>query len=165
MSKTAYDFTLPSLNGGTLDFSQWQGRPLIIVNTASKCGFTPQYEALQELWEELYQAGSDGPVIIGIPSGDFGNQEFEKTQDIWGFCEKNYGITFPLASKSTVKGPGAIPLFQWLAKEGGFLSLPRWNFYKYLIDRKGHLHSWYTPLTSPAHRRFHRAVKHLASKD
>lgn len=161
MRKTAYDFTLPALDGGEIDLSQWRGRPLIIINTASKCGFTPQYQQLQSLWDELCQRNDSGPVIIGIPSGDFGNQEFETVQDIRGFCNKNYGVTFPLSAKSHVKGRNAIPFFQWLAQEGGPLSRPRWNFYKYLINREGHLQTWYSSLTSPGKKRFYKAVNRL----
>ncbi|MXV44145.1 glutathione peroxidase [Saccharibacter sp. 17.LH.SD] len=149
-----YDFRLPALEGGELDFSQWRGRPLLIVNTASRCGFTPQYEALQRLWRHLGQSTPDGLVVLGVPSNDFGQQELDTAQDISAFCQRRYGVSFPLAARSHVKGPEAVPLFRWLAKEGGFLSRPRWNFYKYLINREGKLERWFTPLTRPDTSRF-----------
>ncbi|MBS1093507.1 glutathione peroxidase [Gluconobacter wancherniae] len=145
----AYDFSLPGLEGGTLDFSVWRGRPLLIVNTASKCGFTPQYEGLQHLWATFGRNDPDGLVVIGIPSNDFGKQEPGSAKEIGTFCSRNYGVGFPMTAKETVKGGDAIPLFRWLAHEGGFLSRPRWNFYKYLIDREGKLVRWFTPLARP----------------
>lgn len=152
---TAYDFHLTSLRGAPLDLAAFRGQPLLIVNTASKCGFTPQYAALQALWKEWEAAGL---VVLGVPSNDFGAQEPGTSDDIRAFCEVNYGVTFPMAAKVPVKGPNADPLFVWLAREGGFFAAPRWNFYKYLIGRDGQLAAWFSSLTPPGANRLRRAV-------
>ncbi|BAK85045.1 glutathione peroxidase [Komagataeibacter medellinensis] len=153
---TIYDFILPALNGPDIDMSRLRGKPILIVNTASKCGFTPQYEGLQSLWTTW--RGHD-LMVIGVPSNDFGAQEPGTAEQIGTFCQRNYNVTFPLTARSHVKGPQAIPLFRWLAREGGFLSLPRWNFYKYLIGRDGQLANWFTSITSPESRRVRMAVE------
>lgn len=152
----AYDFTLPALNGTTIDLSTWRGMPILIVNTASKCGFTPQYEGLQGLWTTWR---SHDLMVLGVPSNDFGAQEPGDAQQIGTFCERNYHVTFPLAAKCHVRGPQAVPLFRWLAREGGFLARPRWNFYKYLIGRDGALVNWFSSITSPESRRVRMAVE------
>lgn len=159
-----YDFRLPALEGGEIDLSQWKGRPVLIVNTASECGFTKQYEGLQKLWLETGHATPDGLVILGVPSNDFGKQEPGTSEQIKEFCQVRYGVSFPLVARSVVRGTEAIPLFRWLAKEGGFLSLPRWNFYKYLIDRQGKLHSWFTPLTDPQAPRLLKAIRQVSGQ-
>ena len=153
---TIHDFVLPSLNGGEIDLSTLRGKPILIANTASRCGFTPQYEGLQNLWTTWR---SHDLMVIGVPSNDFGAQEPGTPDEITPFCQRNYSVTFPLTAKSHVKGPQAIPLFRWLAREGGFLSLPRWNFYKYLIGRDGNLVNWFTSITSPESRRVRMAVE------
>lgn len=153
---TAYDFTLPALEGGTIDLGALRGKPVLIVNTASKCGFTPQFEGLQALWS--FYRGS-GLTVIGVPSNDFGNQEPGSAQQIATFCTRNYSVTFPMAARSHVRGPEAIPLFQWLAQQGGMLAHPRWNFYKYLIGREGTLENWFVSLTSPESRRMRMAIE------
>ncbi|QDH17572.1 glutathione peroxidase [Swingsia samuiensis] len=158
MPKTIYDFKLNSLSGETIDLSSFRGRPIMIVNTASKCGFTPQYEDLQHLWSRYGAEDENGLVILGVPSNDFGEQEFTSGKEIQGFCTRNYGVSFPMAEKSPVKGKQAIPLFKWLQQEGGFLSQPRWNFYKYLINRDGKLVRWFSPLTKPASSRVEEVI-------
>lgn len=155
---TLYDFTLPALEGGEINLADYRGRPVLIVNTASKCGFTPQYEGLQALW---YQFRSMGLVVIGIPSNDFGAQEPGTASDIASFCHRNYGVSFPIAARSPVKGPHAIPLFRWLDKECGFLARPRWNFYKYLTNRKGKPVDWFSSITSPTSARVTKAVERV----
>src|SRR5690606_32681016 len=131
-----YDFDFRSLKGKPLPLAGFAGRPLLIVNTASKCGFTPQYKELEAIWRK-YQ--DEGLVVLGVPSNDFANQEPGGAAEIVTFCETNFGVDFPLTEKVAVKGPAAHPLFQWLAREGGFLSRPRWNFYKYVIGKDGKL--------------------------
>lgn len=150
-----YDFTLTTLQGKEMKLAQYAGRPILIVNTASKCGFTPQYKGLQELWKEKKK---DGLVVIGVPSNDFGRQEPGNASEITQFCEINYGVDFPLAEKAPVSGSKAHPLFKWLAEQGGFLSKPRWNFYKYLIGRDGQLKNWFSSMTSPDSAKLRRAV-------
>lgn len=156
---TIYDFSLPTLNGdSTIALEQYRGRPIVIANTASKCGFTPQYEALQHIWTEF---ASEGLVVIGVPSNDFGNQEPGDAVAISETCHRNYGVSFPMAAKSHVKGHDAIPLFRWLSDQGGFLARPRWNFYKYIFSRDGMLSNWFTPLTDPAGPRMTQAVQRV----
>jgi glutathione peroxidase len=155
---TAHDFSLDKLDGGPLPLAQFAGRPLVIVNTASQCGFTPQYAQLQNLWQKEKDSGL---VVVGVPCNDFAGQEPGDAATIGSFCERRYGVSFPLAAKVHVRGGAAHPLFQWLAREGGFLSRPRWNFYKYLIGRDGRLKAWFGSVTPPASRRFGRAVEKL----
>jgi glutathione peroxidase len=155
---TAYDFRFDALQGGDLPLSRFAGRPMLIVNTASRCGFTPQYAGLQRLWAKQ---SSSGLMLIGVPCNDFGAQEPGSAAEIGAFCTARFGVDFPLTAKVHVRGTERHPLFAWLAEQGGFLSLPRWNFYKYLIDREGRLAGWFTCLTSPDAPRFRRAVQRL----
>jgi glutathione peroxidase len=156
--KTAFDFEFSSLGGKPLPLKDFSGKPVIVVNTASKCGFTPQYADLEALWQ---RRKADGLVILGVPCNDFGGQEPGSSDDIASFCQVNYGVDFPLTEKVHVKGSSAHPLFRWLAAEGGFLSRPRWNFYKYLINRDGTLKTWFSSLTSPKSAKFDKAVDAL----
>lgn len=151
-----YDLQLPALNGSNIPLSDFRGKAILISNTASKCGFTPQYEGLQHLWSRY---GKSGLVVIGVPSNDFGQQEPDTDAEIGASCSRNYGVSFPMAAKSVVKGRNAIPLFRWLEREGGNLSRPRWNFYKYIISREGKLLNWFTPLTNPDSKRMIASVQ------
>ena len=153
--QSAYDFSFIALDGAPLPLSRFAGRPLVIVNTASHCGFTPQYKGLQALWRERRDAGL---VVLGVPSNDFGAQEPGTSAEIQAFCDLTFGVDFPLTQKAHVTGPNAHPLFQWLHVEGGVLSKPRWNFYKYLIGRDGNLVDWFGSLTKPTSGRFVCAV-------
>lgn len=127
----AWSFRLPALEGGEHDLAAWRGRVLLVVNTASFCGFTPQYAALQQL-HDRFQAR--GLVVFGVPSNDF-NQESADNRQIREFCDTQFGIEFPMAALSHVKGSEAHPFFRWLAARGG--GEPRWNFHKYLVARDG----------------------------
>jgi glutathione peroxidase len=134
-----YDFKVKTLEGKDFDFSTLKGKKIMIVNTASKCGFTPQYKDLEELYKQY--AGSDF-VIIGFPENNFLNQEPGSAEEIRNFCTKNYGVTFPMMEKISVKGKDMHPLYQWLtskAKNGVMDSEVKWNFQKYLIDENGKL--------------------------
>lgn len=157
MAGSVFDFSLTTLDGHDYPLAALRGRPLLIVNTASQCGFTPQYAELEALQQRWGQA-ADGLVILGIPSNDFGNQEPGEAAAIGAFCSRNYGVTFPMMQKAHVKGAEALPLFRWLADEGGFLSRPRWNFYKYLIGRDGHLTRWFVSTTRPGSAKIARAI-------
>ena len=127
----AFDFTLDALEGGKLPLAEFRGRVLLVVNTASFCGFTPQYASLQRLHDRF---SAQGFAVVGVPSNDF-NQESEDNGRIRDFCDTMYGITFPMAALSHVRGEGAHPLFTWLAARAG--GPPRWNFHKYLVARDG----------------------------
>jgi glutathione peroxidase len=142
----AYDFQLDRIEGGKLDLQHFAGQPLLVVNTASKCGFTPQYKGLQEVWSAYRDRGL---IVIGVPSNDFGAQEPGNETEIGAFCTRNYGVTFQMAGKVHVKGPEAHPLFRWFGEQGGMLSKPRWNFFKYVVARDGSLASWFSSVTKP----------------
>lgn len=161
-SRTAYDYDLDMLAGEKLPLRRFEGKPILLVNTASKCGFTPQYQGLQALWS-AYQAR--GLMVIGLPCNDFGSQEPGAAEDIKAFCASNYGVSFPMAAKLHARGPQAHPLFTWLAQQGGMLSRPRWNFYKYLIDRDGSLRTWFSSVTRPMSGRMRTAIDRVMLGD
>lgn len=133
---SAHDFSFTSIDGKPLQLSQFAGGPVLIVNTASRCGMTPQYEGLQTLWEQYRDRGF---TVLGVPSNDFGGQEPGTEADIKAFCTKNYGVGFPMTSKNVVLGPDAHPFYRWVIDEAGEAAAPRWNFHKYLIDADGSL--------------------------
>ena len=133
-----YDFKVKTLEGEDFDFSSLKGKKVMVVNTASKCGFTPQYKDLEELYEQ-YQ---DKLIIVGFPANNFANQEPGSASEIRQFCDSKYGVTFPMMEKISVKGKDMHPLYQWLTskeKNGVRNSSVKWNFQKYLIDEKGNL--------------------------
>lgn len=135
---TIHSFKVKSLTGGEIDFSQFKGKKILVVNTASKCGFTPQYDAL----EKLYENYKDKLVIVGFPCNQFGGQEPGTAEEIETFCKKNYGVTFPLAEKIDVKGNDISPVYKWLCNksENGVLDATiSWNFNKFLLDENGKL--------------------------
>jgi glutathione peroxidase len=145
---TIYDFKVPALEGGTIDFSNFKGKKILIVNTASKCGNTPQYEGLQKLSVKY----NDKLVIIGFPSNNFLFQEPGSDKNIAEFCKENYGVTFPMAAKISVKGRKIAPIYRWLTEKqyNGYMdSKVKWNFQKYLINEKGELTNIFSPSTLP----------------
>lgn len=146
--KTIYDFKIKGLDGSTIDFSQYKGKKILIVNTASKCGFTPQYAGL----EKLYANHKDNLIIVGFPSDNFGGQEFQDNKDISSFCQKNYGVTFPLTTRVDVKGENITPIYQYLTQksENGVLDATiSWNFNKFYIDEKGNLIAHFDSKVTP----------------
>ena len=134
-----YDFKVPALDGaGTINFKKFKGKKIMIVNTASKCGNTPQYAELEKLYEQY----KDKLVIVGFPANNFGGQEPGTREEIQEFCKKNYGVTFPMAEKVSVKGDDIHPLFKYLVDEAakkGITDPIKWNFTKFLLDEKGNL--------------------------
>jgi len=135
-TKSIYDFKVTALDGSTIDFAAFKGKKILIVNTASKCGFTPQYEDL----EKLYEKYKDKLVIVGFPANNFLFQEPGSNETIKEFCTKNYGVTFPMAEKISVKGKNIAPIYQWLCNksENGIMDANiTWNFNKFLLDEKG----------------------------
>jgi glutathione peroxidase len=158
-STTAYEFEFTSLRGEPLPLMQFAGRPMLITNTASKCGFTPQYAGLQAVWQRYKD---DGLVVLGVPSNDFAGQEPGDAAEIASFCQINYGVDFPMTGKVHVRGAGAHPLFHWIAGQGSFFSpRPRWNFFKYLFDRQGRMDTWFSSLAKPQGTKLARALDHL----
>jgi glutathione peroxidase len=155
---SAHAFSFHSLEGKPLPLSEFAGKPLLVVNTASKCGFTPQYKGLDALWQANRARGL---VVLGVPCNDFGGQEPGNSEEIATFCERRFGVDFPLTEKVHVKGDEAHPLFRWLVAEGA--GRPRWNFYKYLIGPDGQLVDWFSSVTSPSSGRFTKAIERLIS--
>ena len=145
---TVYGFKVEGLEGGTIDFSSFKGKKILIVNTASKCGYTPQYKDL----EALYSQYKEKHVNIGFPANNFGGQEPGSNAEIKEFCSKNYGVTFPMAAKVSVKGDDQHPLFQWLTRKekNGVLDAEiKWNFGKFLINEQGELVSYFPSRVNP----------------
>lgn len=142
-----YDAQVPALQSGTIDFSAFKGKKVLIVNTASECGYTPQYAQLEELYEE----NKDKLVIVGFPANNFGGQEPGSDEKIASFCKQNFGVTFPMASKVSVKGDDQDPLFAKLTKEDNpdFTGDIKWNFEKFLFDENGHLIRRFRSATEP----------------
>ncbi|WP_040224415.1 glutathione peroxidase [Bhargavaea cecembensis] len=148
MTDTIYEFSATKALGGEQSLEDFNGQVVLIVNTASKCGFTPQFEGLQKLYEEFKD---DGFTVLGFPSDQFMNQEFGDIQETLDFCKVNYGVSFPMFAKVDVKGPDAVPLFKFLTTEkkgllGGEI---KWNFTKFLVGRDGRPVERYAPQTKP----------------
>jgi glutathione peroxidase len=144
-----HGFTVKAIDGSDYSFAKLKGKKVMIVNTASKCGLTPQYKALQDLYD---QHGGDGFVIIGFPANNFLSQEPGTNEDIASFCSENYGVTFPMMAKVSVKGDDIAPIYKWLTtkKLNGILDAEiQWNFQKFLIDEKGNLVKTIPPRVSP----------------
>jgi glutathione peroxidase len=151
---TAYAFSFPALAGGDIRLADYAGRPLLVVNTASLCGFTPQYAGLQELWTQFHDRGL---TIIGVPSNDFGAQEPGGATEIAETAQHRYGVTFPMAAKATVKGANAHPFYKWAA-DARPKDVPRWNFHKYLIGRDGYIAEVFPETVEPSDTRVKTAI-------
>lgn len=147
---------LPAIEGGALPPETLAGKVVLVVNTASFCGYTPQYEGLQALWERYRDRGL---VVLGVPSNDFGGQEPETEAKIKEFCETTFGIDFPMLAKQRVKGPDAHPLYRWAAEAAGLEGQPRWNFHKYLVARDGRLAAWFPTATKPESDELKKAIE------
>jgi glutathione peroxidase len=150
MSQTAFDFEAVSITGEPVALSQYRGRVMLVVNTASECGFTPQFKGLEELWREFQARGL---VIVGFPSNEFGGQDPGSNDDIASFCQLNYGVSFPMMGKTKVNGAEAHPLWRWLKGEKpGILGTQviKWNFTKFLVGRDGQVIKRYAPNDTPA---------------
>ena len=156
--KTAYDFSFESLDGGLMPLSAYKGKVLLVVNTASKCGFTPQYKGLEALYT---QYKNKGLMIIGVPSNDFGQQELGTRTEIRQFCLLNYGVTFPMTDKQVVSGNNAHPFYQWAYSVLGFGSAPKWNFHKILIDTHGNAVDYFSSITPPDSDKLKAAIEKL----
>jgi glutathione peroxidase len=152
---TAYAFTFKGLSGDDIALSSYTRRPILVVNTASLCGYTPQYAGLQELWTRYRDKGL---IILGVPSNDFGGQEPGGSSDIGKTAHDDYHVTFPLTEKAAVKGAGAHPFYRWAAIERP-QEAPRWNFHKYLIGRDGRLKAGFTSAVEPTDPRIIVAIE------
>lgn len=155
---SAHDFAFRAIEGGDMPLAGYKGKAVLVVNTASQCGFTKQYANLQELWRRYRERGL---VVLGVPSNDFGGQEPGSEAEIKKFCAVNFDVDFPLAAKEPVKGEGAHPFYKWAAGELGVIAVPRWNFHKYLIAPDGKLVDWFSSPTDPLSSRVTSAVEAL----
>ncbi len=149
MQDNIYQFTAETLTGETKNFSDYQGKVLLIVNTASKCGLTPQYEGLESLYQNYKDKGLE---VIGFPCNQFGHQELGEASDISEFCQINYGVSFQMMAKVDVNGNHAHPIYQWLkSQKGGLITdAIKWNFSKFLLNQEGKVVKRYAPTTKPA---------------
>jgi glutathione peroxidase len=151
---TAYHFAFPALEGGDIRLAEFAGHPFIVVNTASQCGYTPQYAGLQQLWSEFHDRGL---TIVGVPSNDFGGQEPGGAAEIMDTAQHQYGVTFPLAAKTVVKGENAHPFYRWAAAARP-KDVPRWNFHKYLIGPDGNIADVFPETIEPTDTRVKTAI-------
>jgi len=142
---SAHEFTFTSIDGAPLPLKDFAGKPVLVVNTASECGYTPQYRGLQALWERYRDRGL---VVLGVPSNDFGGQEPGSEAEIKSFCASQYKVTFPMTAKAAVAGKGAHPFYQWAAAQSG-AATPQWNFHKILIDGSGALAQAFATRVAP----------------
>jgi glutathione peroxidase len=133
---TAHDFSFPAIDGDTLRLADFKGKPVLIVNTASECGYTPQYADLEQLWRKYRDRGL---VVLGVPSNDFGRQEPGDEAEIKSFCTTSFGVDFPMTAKQAVIGGAAHPFYRWVVAEFGEAAAPKWNFHKYLVAPDGSL--------------------------
>ena len=157
-TKTLFDFKINSINGDELNFSDFQGQTLLLVNVASNCGFTKQYDDLQKLYDDFKDKGF---IIIGIPSNQFGAQEPGTNSEIKDFCETNFNITFPMTSKYDVKGENAHPIYLWAKETYGKSTIPKWNFHKILINKDGKVEDTYASFTNPASKKIRKKLEKI----
>jgi len=156
--KLAYDFQFKDLDGGPLSLSEYKGKIIIVVNVASQCGFTSQYEDMQNIWEKYK---SQGIIMLGIPSNDFGGQEPGSSIQIKNFCEARFGITFPMTEKVSVKGESAHPFYIWAKANHGKSAVPKWNFHKIIIDKNGKIAETFSSMTNPSSKKFTSVIEKL----
>ena len=156
--RLAYDFQFNDLDGSPLNLSDYKGKVIVVVNVASQCGFTKQYEDMQNVWEK-YQ--SEGIVMLGIPSNDFGKQEPGTSKEIKNFCEAKFGITFPMTEKVSVKGSEAHPFYIWARENYGKSAIPKWNFHKIIIDKDGKIAATFSSITKPSSKKFIEVLDRL----
>ena len=155
--KKIYDFSIESISGETINFKDYKNKVILIVNTASYCGFTKQYDELQELWD-LYKA--KGLIVLGVPSNTF-NQEKNSNTDVKEFCEVNFNINFPLTTITEVKGENAHELFKWAKDNYGKSAIPKWNFHKILINKKGKVEETFASFTKPLSKKITKKIEEI----
>ena len=155
--KIFYDFKINSITGDQIDLKDFKGKPILIVNTASYCGFTKQYNDMQELWEKYRDRGL---IVLGVPSNSF-NQEKSDNSAVKEFCEVNFNINFPLTEITDVKGDNAHEIYKWAKANYGKSAVPKWNFYKILINKEGKIEDTYASLTSPTSKKITKKIESL----
>ena len=154
---TAYDYEVNSIDGNLIKLSQYKGKVIVVVNVASRCGYTPQYEDLQALWSEYK---SKDLVVLGIPTNNF-RQEPGNNKEIKDFCETNFGITFPMTEKISVIGNNSHPFYKWARKDYGIGAIPKWNFHKIIIGKDGKVAETFSSITKPSSKKFIRVIENL----
>ncbi len=155
--KVFYDFQIESINGEIINFKEYENKVILLVNTASYCGFTRQYDDLQNLWDQFK---TKGLIVLGIPSNSF-NQEKKNNSEIKKFCEVNFNINFPLSTLTDVKGNNAHEIFKWAKENHGKSAVPKWNFYKILINKEGKIEETYSSLTKPTSNKIIKKIESL----
>ena len=155
--KVFYDFQIESISGKIIDFNKYKNKVVLIVNTASYCGFTKQYEELQELWD-IYK--SKGLIVLGVPSNSF-NQEKKNNSEVKEFCEVNFNINFPLSNITEVKGKNAHELFKWAKNNHGKSAIPKWNFHKILINKEGKIEDTFSSFTKPMSKKIINKIEDI----
>ena len=155
--KIFYDFNIESINGELIDFKEYKNKVVIVVNTASYCGFTNQYQELQELWDNYK---SKGLIVLGVPSNSF-NQEKKNNDEVKEFCEVNFNINFPLTTITEVKGDNAHDLFKWAKNNHGKSAIPKWNFHKILINKEGKVEDTFTSFTKPMSKKIVSKIENI----
>ena len=154
---TAYDYEFKGLDGNLIKLSEFENKVIIVVNVASRCGYTPQYEDLQSLWSN-YQ--DKDLVVIGVPTNNF-RQEPGTNKEIKDFCETNFGITFPMTEKTNVIGKNSHPFYKWAKKNFGIGAIPKWNFHKIVIGKDGKIAETFSSITNPSSQKFLRTIENL----
>ena len=156
--KIIFDFKVTDISGKEINLSKYKGKTILIVNVASKCGFTKQYNGLQDLWKKYK---SKGLVVIGFPSNQFGGQEPGTNDEIINFCKVNFNVNFPMTDKVEVKGENAHEIYKWALKNHGKSTMPKWNFHKILINSKGKIENTYLSFTKPNSKKIVNKIKKL----
>ncbi len=155
--KIFYDFKINSISGELINLNDYRGKPVLIVNTASYCGFTKQYDDMQELWERYKEKGL---IVLGVPSNSF-NQEKKINSEVKEFCEVNFNVNFPLTEITNVKGENAHEIYKWAKDNYGKSAVPKWNFYKILINKEGKIEDTYASLTNPTSKKITKKIESL----
>ena len=155
--KTFYDHKIESINGEIINLNEFKNKAILLVNTASYCGFTKQYSDLQKLWDKY---NSKGLIVLGVPSNSF-NQEKKDSEDVKEFCEVNFNITFPLTAITNVKGDNAHEIFKWAKKNYGKPAVPKWNFHKILINKEGKIEDTFVSFTKPNSEKIIRKIEEI----
>ena len=158
--KVFFDFKINSISGEQIDLKDYRNKVVLVVNTASYCGFTNQYSDLQLLWEKYK---SDGLIVLGVPSNSF-NQEKKEDSDVKEFCEVNFNINFPITSITEVKGENSHEIFKWAEKNHGKSAIPKWNFHKIIIGKDGKVYDTFSSMTNPSSKKFVRVLEEALKK-
>ena len=153
--KLAYDFSFRGIDGNVINLENYKSKVIVVVNVASRCGYTPQYKDLQELWSKYKERNL---VVIGIPTNNF-KQEPGSNKDIKKFCESNFGISFPLTEKTNVIGADAHPFYKWAKKNYGIGAIPKWNFHKIVVDKNGKITDTFASFTKPSSKKFINSIE------